>query len=215
MSENIKSSLKNIFDTWADSGRYQQTIEGHLTTVNHMVNYIDLPEKSFDFLDIGCGNGWVCERISQFDNCISCTGIDISSGMIAKANRENKNSKTNFYNSDILEWQTDKKFDLVFIVEAAYYFPNLKEYLAKIKSLIKEGGQIVLAIHYFKENIESHNWPEKHLNNTQINLLSSAEWQETLKEVGFKNVQAKLFKDLFSKEKWERELGGLIIKAIN
>ena len=53
-----------LFDKWAKTGRAEAMEKGHGTTVNKFLDKLVF-DKSFTFLDIGCGNGWVVRKISQ------------------------------------------------------------------------------------------------------------------------------------------------------
>ena len=57
-----------VFDRWATAGRSEEMEEGHGVTVDKFLGSISF-NKSFSFLDIGCGNGWVVRKIAQLPKC--------------------------------------------------------------------------------------------------------------------------------------------------
>ncbi len=87
----------------------------------------------YRILDIGCGTG---NNLMVFarKGC-ECTGIDLSDGMlsIAKGKRDEEGLKIDFYNEDILTFNTDKKFDLIYSI---YGVSNLFE-KSKMKKLFE------------------------------------------------------------------------------
>ena len=57
----------NIFDQWAVENKDVGMEKGHQPSVNKMISIIsertDILNRSFNFLDIGCGNGSVVKKI--------------------------------------------------------------------------------------------------------------------------------------------------------
>ena len=65
---------------------------------------------------------------------------------------------------DFLTFETDKKYDIIICCGVLHHIPDYEKALAKIKSLLKPGGTLVLAIYnkygkilkqYFKINYNS------------------------------------------------------------
>lgn len=55
-------ATRKIFDEWAQNGKAEKMEKEHSKNVIKFLNTISF-EKSFSFLDIGCGNGWVIRKI--------------------------------------------------------------------------------------------------------------------------------------------------------
>ena len=64
-----------VFDEWAISGKDKGMEKSHSASVIEILDYaldkINTGNNQFTFLDIGCGNGWVADRLSKNENCIS------------------------------------------------------------------------------------------------------------------------------------------------
>ena len=49
--------------------------------------------SDFSFIDIGCGNGWVVQKMNSNMNCIKSVGIDGAENMIKKADPNSEYSQ--------------------------------------------------------------------------------------------------------------------------
>jgi SAM-dependent methyltransferase len=97
-------------------------------------------------LEIGCGTGKHASLLSNFGYEITC--IDISGYMISIAKEANKNNPLlNFYHSDILDFKTEIKFDVVIsLFHVVSYFTENSYILnafRKVNTLINIGGYFI------------------------------------------------------------------------
>ena len=120
----------DLFNEWAHLGKDEGMERNHKESVDRMLGFIGTKMlKEFSFLDIGCGNGWVVEKILSEDcsnSCCEAVGIDGASEMIQKAKkRQNFLStlkKPSYFKWDLNDLHSfDKKFDIVFSMEVLYY----------------------------------------------------------------------------------------------
>lgn len=74
-----------------------------------------------DVLELGCGNGWLSNRISSNYPHIKVTGIDIVEPLIDYA-KTSTNDHANFFVEDIFE--TSRTADLVISIGALHHIPN-------------------------------------------------------------------------------------------
>ena len=112
------------------------------------VNFIsDFIKNSNDFiLDAGCGTGNHAKIIyNKYPNVF---GFDLSESMVNIAN-----SKINghFEIGNILNYKTDKKFDLIISFYAVFnHLRNYKQFkmaLSNLKKLLNENGTIIIDLH--------------------------------------------------------------------
>ena len=61
--------VRKTFDKWAQNGRAELMEIEHGRNVSKFLQSISF-DKSFTFLDFGCGNGWVVKKISKESNFI-------------------------------------------------------------------------------------------------------------------------------------------------
>ncbi|HSW56224.1 MAG TPA: class I SAM-dependent methyltransferase [Ignavibacteriaceae bacterium] len=104
--------------------------------------YLNSYERNLNFLDIGCGNGWFCGQLSRlYHNNFYC--IDINLTELKQAGRVFNNGRIKFIYADIFSAELpEKNFDLITIVAAVQYFPNLKKLIERLQALISERGEI-------------------------------------------------------------------------
>ena len=184
MNINIKT-----FNNWAIQNKDEGMEKGHTSSVNKMFEIISsessLIKKSFNFLDLGCGNGWVVRKVLNNKNCKYALGIDGAPEMIKKAKSIDK--KGDYINTDIEHWSFNKTYDIIFSMETFYYFSSLGSIINKIYNNLNKNGMIIVGIDHYLENKPSLSWDKEF--NLSLNTLSIQEWVSKFKINGFKNAQ--------------------------
>ena len=196
-----------LFDKWAKTGRAEEMEKGHGTTVNKFLDKLVF-DKSFTFLDIGCGNGWVVRKISQLPNCKKAIGIDKSRTMIKKAKEKKTSEKEAYFTTDLESWKYAGKFDVVFSMEALYYSVPMEPALKKVYKLLKKQGTFYCGTDFYKDNKLTTRWTKDMA--IPMDLRSEQEWKKMFKEIGF-HTRAKHVLDPMNKSKWKREFGTLFV----
>jgi len=205
----MKNKNISLFNKWALDGKDVSMEKGHTQSVNYMINLLKeklLLKKKFNFLDLGCGNGWVVKKISRNKFCNLAVGIDGAKNMIRNA-KENSNNEI-FINENIENWNFDTKFDIIFSMETLYYMKNINDLIDNIsKNLLKENGSIIIGIDHYSENTPSLTWGEDY--NLDINTLSSIQWKKLFTKNKFQNIEIEFFG---KKDDWN---GTMILYAEN
>ena len=199
--------VKVTFDKWAKNGRSELMEKEHSKTVLKFLNSRKF-EKSFSFLDVGCGNGWVVRKISQMRNCKRVVGIDKSKNMITIAKSKKISLNENYYTTDILSWKYNVKFDYIFSMEALYYSSPMESALKKIFRLLKPGGEFFCGTDFYRDNKATTQWAK--MMKIPLDLRSKKEWKKMFDGVGFK-TKTRQVKDLTNRKKWKREFGTLFL----
>jgi len=111
------------------------------STKRNILNY--LREYHFNsVLEVGCGPGtWTRILIELTDKI---TALDISETMIREAKKTIKDPKVNFYNTDIMKFETNKIFDLIFSVRVFEYFDNKELFLKKCHNMLNANGTLFI-----------------------------------------------------------------------
>ena len=121
MNINIKT-----FNKWALLNKDKGMERGHASSVSKMfeiiTNQTSIIDRSFNFLDLGCGNGWVVRKILENKKCTYALGVDGAPEMIKKA--KNCDSVGQYINVNIEKWSFNKKYDIIFSMETFYYFKD-------------------------------------------------------------------------------------------
>jgi 2-polyprenyl-3-methyl-5-hydroxy-6-metoxy-1,4-benzoquinol methylase len=99
-----------------------------------------LPLSQPTILEIGCGTGWLTEKLIQIGRV---TAIDLSARAIEIAKRRNLDAV--FVNGDFCQAEFPLAFfDVVVLVETLSCVPNQAQFLSRLASLIKPGGFLIL-----------------------------------------------------------------------
>ena len=184
-----RSKLENpivFFENWAKIDKDEGMETGHADSVKFMFKKIfEKQRQTFNFLDVGCGNGWAVRKMSYEDMCNYSAGIDGSVSMIQKAKSKDKVSE--YFCENLMNWTPNMKYDVVHSMEVFYYFNHPKEILSKIyDNWLCDNGFFIFGIDHYRENKLSLNWPEEC--GVFMKTHSINEWKEILLNVGFKNI---------------------------
>jgi SAM-dependent methyltransferase len=99
------------------------------------------PETSI--LDVGCGNGWMTNALSQ-NGRFNATGIDLNMTELALADEAFSGSpRVQFAYGDILGGAlSGRTFDAIVVASSCQYFSNLAELMGALRDLLQPGGEI-------------------------------------------------------------------------
>ena len=200
-------SVSSLFDRWAKTGKDELMEKEHGKNVIKILKTLSF-DKSFSFLDVGCGNGWVVRKIANEQNCKKAVGIDKSKNMVRQANSKKKNITEKYIHTDIESLKCQDKFDFIFAMESIYYVNSIEIALKKIYNLLKPRGQFLCGTDFYTDNKTTTRWKNKM--NVQMHLHSKQEWKKFFNDAGFE-TKTKHIKDLTNKKKWKREFGTLLI----
>ncbi len=91
-------------------------------------------------LEIGCGTGWLAERLVSFG---PVTGVDIADAAIQEARRRVPSGQ--FHSGDILEMRLPhNSFDVVVTLETFSHVSGQPQFIGVIANLLSEGGYPIL-----------------------------------------------------------------------
>ncbi|KAJ1443755.1 S-adenosyl-L-methionine-dependent methyltransferase [Ochromonadaceae sp. CCMP2298] len=181
----------DLFSKWAATGRDEVMADGHKPAVREMLAALALEQNGapFSFVDIGCGNGWVCRKQAKRAECTETLGVDGATNMIKKADMLKKaagSTKCSFKQADLTTFTPDTAYDVALSMEVLYYLQP-EEIPPFLKALsdrwVKPSGLFVMGVDHYYENTESHGWAK--LNNTHMTLWREAQWREEIERAGF------------------------------
>lgn len=98
--------------------------------------------QSWDILEVGCGTGWMCQRLTKFGRV---TGTDLADEVVDRARK--RSPEVRFIAGDFLEvdFGTDR-FDVVVSLETMTHFVDQNEFLRRISKLLRPGGILMLGV---------------------------------------------------------------------
>ena len=99
-----------------------------------------LPVSQPRILDLGCGNGWFAERLSQFGDV---TGVDLAKDVIERA--QIRAPHIRFLAGDVLTIPLpEHSFDVVVTMEVLGHLPDHHRFIQRIVSCLKPGGYLLM-----------------------------------------------------------------------
>ncbi len=97
-----------------------------------------------DVLDVACGTGvLIPDYLSR--GAASVTAVDISSEMIKIAEEKFPQDNVRLICGDVEEISFDRTFDCIVVYNAFPHFPNPEGLIAKLCTLLKDGGTVTVA----------------------------------------------------------------------
>ena len=180
-----------VFGEWAENGKDEGMEKGHASSVNEILKFAlkerNLINKNFNFLDLGCGNGWVVRKLINEPLCNIAHGVDGAKQMISNAKK--RGEEEHYIHSDISDYQPSTRFDLVHSMEVMYYLSDPLSVIKKIEdSWLNSDGRLIIGLDLYYENEDSHSWEAKV--NTPMLMLKESEWNDLFKQAGFIDVES-------------------------
>ena len=169
---------------WTDSHIAKKMLEYHLNqdvdaasrkkvfidaSVEWMVSYFNIDEST-KICDYGCGPGLYCTQFAEHG--ASVTGIDFSASSIEYARNiaSQKSLDIDYVQRNYLEYETDKKFDLITMIMCDFCALSLsqrKQLLSKFFRYLSKNGSVILdayTLSAFARREESANYEHNQLN---------------------------------------------------
>ena len=177
----------DIFNEWAETGKDEGMKKNHSSAVGTMLSYLLKGQtKEFDFIDAGCGNGWVVREMKKQNLCKRSIGVDGAKKMIQKAAEIDINGS--YYHNELMDWVPKSRVDFIHSMEVLYYFKKPEVLIRHmVNEWLKPKGKIISGLDYYSENISSHSWPK--LLNTEMKLLSIDQWRNLLNSCDLTNIE--------------------------
>lgn len=119
-------------------------------SLNQILSYLQKQTAAKTILDIGCGNGWMCNHLQKagFD----VTGLDINQTELQQA--ATLFPKVHFVYADIFEENNLGNFDVVLLAASLQYFPDAAKLIHHLKNnyLHKNGIILIADTKFYKPN---------------------------------------------------------------
>ena len=185
---NAEEELQIEFNRWAEAGRGEGMEEDHLPITEPVLKMMDLQPRH-RVLDMGCGAGWATRLLATRVPQGSVVGIDISDGMIRRAqeaSREFSNISYQVASAEKIPCDADF-FDRILSVESFYYYPDQHRALDELIRVLVPGGRLFILINLYKENPYSLRWVGAL--QVPVHALSEGEYGAMFREHGLDSVE--------------------------
>jgi 2-polyprenyl-3-methyl-5-hydroxy-6-metoxy-1,4-benzoquinol methylase len=141
MIESI-ATQQAFWNEWNASVREKGLGEVSVEQAEITMSWLEaLNRKDLKIIDVGCGSGWLCSQLTRFGQV---TGTDLSDTVLARAAR--RVPKANFVAGDFMALDLGAaSYDVVVSLEVLSHVADQPAFLAKIASLLKPGGLLMLA----------------------------------------------------------------------
>jgi arsenite methyltransferase len=152
-----------------------------------------ITKENDKILEIGYGTGIVLNILAKRNNTLKLYGIDFSKVMYRAAKRKNKeyiiNNQMFISYGDILYYNIESNFDVIYGINVTYFWDDLSKYLLKIHSLLNKEGKFYINMASIErlEKLELTNSPI--FNKYSLQYVSKA-----LEETGYKNIHYEINK---------------------
>ena len=107
--------------------------------------------KKIKIIDFGCGGGWFVNSMSyHHKNKVEITGVDFNPKVIEYANKikELCNLNSKFFTSDIFEFKSSEKFDLVISLGVLHHTNNCHEAIRHICNFGDQNSYLFLGLYH-------------------------------------------------------------------
>lgn len=130
------------WDEWNAAGRENRLGPISLRQADEVEKYVaSLGRSDLELIDIGCGTGWLCERLRKYGRV---TGTDFAQEVLARAQQRTPEIRYiagNFFDLDLPQ----TGFDVAVSLEVLAHVADQPAFVRRVAELIKPGGHLVLA----------------------------------------------------------------------
>lgn len=162
VQDNTRSSKqywdKRCDEKWGDAfhGHYCDRFEcldrmdnRNYSVLSKLISNVVKEKKTVNILECACGNGRYVDMLNNlkemYEFTFNYTGIDFADKNIEEAKKLYKSNSVDFYMSDMLQYKTDKKFDIIFMTAAVSSIEqNSYEIMEHLKTMLMPKGVIVI-----------------------------------------------------------------------
>lgn len=153
-SDSIVKNLPNfehshpLYREWQIRGR----------SLNKLESYIIRKPKSTKILDLGCGNGWMANRLAKLPLC-QVFAIDLNQTELEQGARvfSDTTSLHLIYGNIFENYFQLASFDLILMASSVQYFSDIQKLLNRLLELLNEAGEIHImdSPFYTKESVST------------------------------------------------------------
>jgi len=166
-------------------------------------------DKNLRILDLGCGNGWMSNRLAEQPNW-QVLAIDVNEPELRQGERLFARSNLQFECNDVSNGGLPQAyFDVVVLAASVQYFPHLPSLFFLLQAALKQEGEIhILDSHFYKNKTQQQAARQRTSDYyTRLGVPEMADfyhhhlWEE-VKKAGGINLNNRLTIKLLQKTGW-------------
>jgi len=140
---NVDLELQRTFwNEWNTTSREKVPLTAHAKLeASVILGWLrELGRQDLSILEIGCGSGWLSERLAEYGDV---TGLDMADEVLERARL--RAPHITWLAGDFAEMDFPlRSFDVVVHMDTLSHVPNQPAFMAKIASLLKPGGRMLV-----------------------------------------------------------------------
>lgn len=117
-----------------------------------LVKYLRNKKRALNILEIGCGNGWLCNKLASIPGS-KVTGFDVNVPELQQASRVfDAQANLQFASEDpFLLTHLKKSFDVIVFAASIQYFPSAEKTMNDALELLADHGSIhIIDSHFYQ-----------------------------------------------------------------
>jgi ubiquinone/menaquinone biosynthesis C-methylase UbiE len=120
---------------------------------SHLTEYLSVKKTRLDLLEIGCGNGWLSNRLAEVKE-IKVVGMDINGPELEQAKKVFAKPNLQFKYGRLGDADFgDQMFDIILFASSIQYFPSLPNIIRNCMSFLTVNGEIhIIDSHFYSKN---------------------------------------------------------------
>jgi demethylmenaquinone methyltransferase/2-methoxy-6-polyprenyl-1,4-benzoquinol methylase len=163
-TEQVAAFFNRLAPNWDTSHSH------NADKIERILDYADIRPRS-SILDVGCGTGILFPFYLNRDVSL-VTGVDLSSGMIARAREKYPDPRIQLIIGDAAQLQLGT-FDRCVVYSALPHFKNAAKLIAKLSLDLKQNGRLTVAHSESREMIDQRHNGSAH--DVSVGLMPASE----------------------------------------
>ena len=193
MAEPIEETVRKEFNRWADAGKGEGMIEGHVDVTEQIIDEMGV-RPADRVLDLGCGIGWATRMMAPRVPKGLAVGVDLSDEMIERARRAESPPNIFYFNAAASSLPFNSAyFNKVLSIESLYYYPDIPAALNEVYRVTAPAGRVFFMVNLYMENEGSRHWVEKLAIPAQ--LLSEDQYRQLFSDARFQKIELRRIRD--------------------
>jgi malonyl-CoA O-methyltransferase len=149
-----KSLLKKRFNKAAAT--YDEYANVQKKMGDALINLLQVNSKPISILEIGCGTGYVTEKLLRLFPQSTITAVDLAPEMIAMARSRLNSNRVTFICEDVEQLRLDTTYNLIISNATFQWLNDVSQTLLRLHEVLRPGGNLLFTTFGEKTFYELH-----------------------------------------------------------